>query len=94
MNIDKIQVNVNMINGDALDILEDSNQPLSEQSLFEYRGDGFEDVVLFLGIRIWESEDDRRDYIGDTDFHEPLYDYLAREANKVVDMIKQLKFSY
>lgn len=60
-----------------------------EQDIFESTGgveylnitvksNGFCQIVEFVGIRLWNSEDDMRDEVNDNGDKEPIEDYLRK----------------
>jgi len=62
---------------------------------FMYVTNGMAEGVEFLGITIWNSEDDGREYINENtpaEDYEPLEDFLRREATKICKMISELDF--
>ena len=45
--------------------------------LLVFQSVGWVDYVLYLGEIIWNSDDDERDYIDETDEYAPLDDFLV-----------------
>lgn len=67
---------------------DEINENLEEASATFYFGmdtDGYSSVVTFMGINIWSSEDDERDFVDNINEYEPLIDYLKFEANKMIE---------
>jgi hypothetical protein len=44
--------------------------------------------IKFLGVQIWNSEDDYREWDESIQDHEPLEPYLRKEINKVLDKLQ------
>ena len=53
---------------------------------------GYIDLVEFLGVVIWNSEDDCRDWNDDTVQYEPILDCLQRQANELISKLSGLEF--
>lgn len=49
-------------------------------SPFELRHDGSRHVVKYMGISIWDDDNEPRIYDEDRDEYEPLEDYLMKRA--------------
>ncbi len=58
--------------------------------LFELHSNGYVSCIEFLGIQIWNDDDDDRDYDEETDTYEDLSDYLLRTARDLVIKISKL----
>lgn len=61
---------------------------------FVFDTDGFSERITFAGIQLWSSDDDCREYDGQADRYEDLYEFLikqiatlALEVSKVVMLI-------
>lgn len=63
---------------------EDYNGKYSGYSPYTYSSDGYTCIVKFMGIDIWNSEDDEREFYEDTNLYEPLEYYLRRETKKLL----------
>jgi hypothetical protein len=48
-------------------------------------------LIEFLGLLIWYSDDDMREYDDDLDEYEPLEGYLRREINKEMEKLSKIK---
>ena len=59
-----------------------------EYPYFEYRSTGFCEVIMFLGYPIWSSECDDRIWDEEKDAPEPLYDYVKKEAIKLIQSLQ------
>lgn len=62
------------------------------EPMFTYSIDGFAERVNFLGVTIWASYDDCRDFNEDKNEYEPFIDCLKREASRRVKNLKQSNF--
>ena len=85
---------------EVIEIVDKLNPELSDDMLetFGYNPFGFElhtngDCVAieFLGYPIWSSENDEREYDDEKDDYKPLEEFLRREANKLLDVIRSIK---
>lgn len=71
------------------EILIELNELVPEQLVdlgfkgFTLNTDGFWATIEFAGVVIWHMDDDRRDYVGDTEDYEDLTCYLSREATSL-----------
>lgn len=59
---------------------------------FELTTNGFYTMINFLGITIWSSENEEREYDEETDSYEPMEVYLRRALNEELDKIRKIKF--
>ena len=59
---------------------------------FEVVTNGFATMVNFIGLTIWNSEDDEREYCEETDSYEPMEKHLRRVLNNELDKLRNLKF--
>ena len=66
---------VYILNCDMMDFINDE-----DYHCFEYRTDGFADVVMFMGYPIWDSENEERVY-------ESLNIYLIRKAKAKIERL-------
>ena len=62
------------------------------EMVFEYHTSGFRDIVSIGGFIIWDSEDDNREWIEETQNYEPFLPFIKKEFNRIVDMLNSLKF--
>jgi len=80
-------ISLNNIN----DFIKEINYELYEQTesdeiLVELRSIGDIIIIEFLGVRIWNSEDDERDEIYE-DVYEELEPYVKNKINEIVKTI-------
>ena len=47
-------------------------------------------IVEFMGILLWDSENDDRHYFEENDAYEPILDHLRSQINHYVNIIKRL----
>ena len=59
---------------------------------FEVVTNGFATIINFIGLQIWNSEDDDRNYYDETDSYEPMDKHLRRILNTELDKLRMLKF--
>jgi hypothetical protein len=52
------------------------------------KSNGFVQIVEFIGIQLWNSEDDMREDINDNGDKEPIEVYLRRQLNKELSNLK------
>ena len=92
-------------NRETIELLYELNQELFDKLgqdiydnypiRFEYNTDGLEDAINFLGMQIWCSANDEREYINENtpaEDYEPLEDYIRREATKICKLFSILDF--
>ncbi len=64
---------------------------------FIYMSSGDTESVEFLGMCIWSSIDDERNYVNENtpaEDYEPLEEFLKRESNKICKLISKLDFEH
>ena len=85
---------------EAIEVVYKLNPDLSDDQLetfgynplwFELHTNGDCVAIEFLGYPIWSSENDEREYLDDKDDYESLEDFLRREANKLLDVIRSIE---
>ena len=84
---------IEVLNEELYDQIGDSlfNLPLV---MFEYACDGYCHYVKLLGSVIWDSDNDPRRYINENtpqEDYESLDDFIRREANNIIEVIKAIK---
>jgi hypothetical protein len=85
------------ITQDCVDLVMTLNQELFENfgdevpNFFEYQTDGHSHIIKFAGTVLWNSEDDERLYLDESDSYEPLEPFVRREFNRLMESIKKLK---
>jgi len=52
---------------------------------------GFAQIVEFIGVQLWNSEDDMREDINDDGDKEPIEVYLRREIRKLLGVFSKIK---
>ena len=57
---------------------------------FEYVSSGTVDIINFLGITIWNSEDDDRIFCNVINKYEPLDEYVRRKTNELLNRISNI----
>ena len=86
MDIKEIQDVVASLN-EAIPDLWHGNQTL----FFEFSSNSYCQCILFNGIRLWNDDDDERDY-DDNGEHEPLLPFVKRRFNALCDSMNQIRF--
>ena len=56
----------------------------------EMSTNGMVTIISFLGIQLWNSDDDMRSYDEEKDEYEPLENYLVRAINEELEAIKKI----
>lgn len=60
--------------------------------IFELNTDGFSIIITFMGnYRLWDSDEDEREFYKDERKYEPLEQYLRREVQERIDQIGSVK---
>jgi len=80
---------VGEINEDIFEIV-DNDEFMDEFPIeIECISNGHSTAVIFLGFRIWSSEDDERLFMPNTkeESREPIRNYLAKEVNRIIKQI-------
>lgn len=85
---------------EALHIVEDLNQEIfdkygetfSQIFTFTVVAIGFYTSINFLGQVIWNSEEDDREWIEESNDYEPFEPYLRKKINELIQQISTLKF--
>lgn len=81
------------INEEIIDILEKSGFDLPDHYFFplDYVTDGYYELIRFIHIDIWSSENDERDWSEDCDDFEPLKPFLWKQINKCLNYCEIIK---
>lgn len=80
---------------EALDLVADLNNEIflndnySGFPIYEFESTGEESVIKYLGLIIWSSEDDEREYDDFGDDYEPLRGFLVRECQKISKQLQE-----
>ena len=70
------------LNAEVYEMCSLGGDECDEYDLFEFHTNGDAQIILFFGCQIWNSEDDDS---------EELEKYLRREAQEIIDTIKQMQ---
>lgn len=83
-NLEEIALKtINELNDEVFDIGSDYYSPFELQSI------GSHTVIIFMGVTLWTSEEDEREYIGKSDEKEDLRTFLVRESKLITKDIKK-----
>jgi hypothetical protein len=88
MELSEIEVAINNIQHDVWDTsLED------EQINVELRTNGSVMLIYFLGIQLWNDEDDARNYtmIDDEEIRESLEEFLRKEIRVILRKLRMIE---
>lgn len=82
---------------DYVELVRDLNMELFEkhgeaENGFEYLTDGFDDVIVFEGVVLWNTATDVREWIEEENDYEPLEPYIKKKFNEHADRLVGLKF--
>lgn len=82
---------------DYIEIVRELNVELyeihnEEYQSFSYMSNGYYDAVYFEEHVLWDSENDNREFIEETNDYEPFLPFIKREFNNWVDKLNSLKF--
>ena len=79
---------IELLNEEIYDVIMNE-----DMAPFELRSIGHANMITFLDIRIWSSEEDEREYIDEPqcEIYEPIEQYLRRKAQEIVNRIKKIK---
>lgn len=58
---------------------------------FEFFTNGYGEIIKVLGIVVWSSEDDDREWLDDTGEKEDITGYLIRRFNAIAHQVSELK---
>jgi hypothetical protein len=94
MLIKEVDDIVTDLNNLLFDQLETKIKNPEEISL-SFNSNGYIVIVKYLGVTIWNSEDDGRKYDYDLDdYEETLKSYLIKQVNLINNVIKEIKLEY
>lgn len=79
---------VNAVNNIEFDIYDQTDGV--EYFNITLKTNGYVDIIEFLGVQVWNSEDDMRNY-DDKGEYEPLEQYLRREINNEISKLSKIK---
>lgn len=82
---------------EIIDVVNTLEQEVYETTDNEYLNfkvitNGVYTGVEFIGIALWNSEDDERGFNDKTNKHEPFEEYLRRRLNEELSTLKLLNF--
>ena len=77
---------IKKINNDIYDLI------VNEDGFYDlkYMSDGRVQEIYFVGICVWNSHDDLRKYIPETDKFETLEECVRRNSNNILDILRDL----
>jgi hypothetical protein len=81
-----------------LEIIRELNEALWEENgvdtlYFSYSTEGNIDVIEFMDVHLWDSENDERTFNEETNNYEPLLPYIKAKFNQYADLIYKLKYN-
>lgn len=82
------------------DVVGNLNDYLMEASgkddcpLFELSTNSYAVIIKFLGLVIWSSENEEREWIESANDYEPLDKFLMKEADELIDSLQKMKFEH
>ncbi len=79
----------NAVNSIEQDIFEQTNGV--EYFNISVRSNGFVQIVSFIGIELWNSDDDMRKYINDDEECEPIEVFLRRTIMEELEKLQLIK---
>lgn len=62
------------------------------EKMFSYETNGYVEIIKFDGIVLWDSENDDRGYIDDTDEKVDLKYHICKTFNELVDKLDTFRF--
>lgn len=83
---------VGELNDDIYDSLG-SNCKDSYCFIVDYHCDGYMVVIEFLGLQIWSSDDDDREFNEEENKYEPLKPYLIKKIINVINVLSTITFN-
>lgn len=76
---------------ECIEIVDKINQEIEEIAHLKVWYENDECGVEFLGMEIWSTVNDDRDYIADKDEFEPLESYLKTIMSNVLEKLNKIK---
>ena len=90
MKINVVDDIVYKLQCEAMDSIDDEDLIYT---VFELHSNGFCMIINMLGIQIWNSDADDREFRdGEVDDYEPLEPFLRKRANVILDKLKLVRF--
>jgi len=86
LTMEEIERSLRIFNADIYEQTEEV-----DEIYLDIMSDGNSRLIKFLGIILWRSDEDERDFIEDVGEYEPLEDYLRRQVNLYVEKISKIK---
>ena len=82
---------VSSINDDLMlePVIEDFLMDLG--SWVNFSSDGYYQVIEFMGITLWNDDDDMREYDEEEDDYEPLEPFLRKRINSIMQTLSLIK---
>lgn len=81
---------VNNINYEICQILSDIDGFEQSETMLEYHTNGSSDVIMFMGICIWDYDVDQREYLDDGITLEDLETFLKRRIKKISERLQKI----
>jgi len=88
MDINEVINVVEELNSHYVEV-ENSSIGLCPYTLKIFNKDSF--VIDFMGVRLWFSEEDERDWDEEYDEYEPLRDFLIKESKDIIFVLSSVK---
>ena len=54
---------------------------------YEFHTEGLNQRITFLGIKIWDDNNEEREFIENINDYEPLYDFIIKQTKKILKEI-------
>ena len=82
----------------CIEIIKELNEELWENhgvdiNYFVYSTEGNIDIIEFMDVHLWYSENDERTFNEEADNYEPLLPYIKAKFNEYADLIYKLKYN-
>ncbi|MFA5313216.1 MAG: hypothetical protein WC375_07890 [Methanomassiliicoccales archaeon] len=79
------------LNVELFEIPAGEKLSVEEGMTINYETNGYAAVVTFLGVTIWSSEDDVRNYDEVKDEYEDIIDFLRRKINDLCVLVSEIE---
>lgn len=86
--MNNFEIIIGELNDHIMDASENEDCPL-----IEFTTNTYSETIEFMGIRIWSSDDEEREWIEDTNDYEPMDKYLMKKINGIIESIQKIKFN-
>lgn len=84
---------------EIIDVVEELNElcvcaeDTSEEFYWTLKSTGTCSIIEYVGVTMWCSEEDEREFNEEKNEYEPLIDYLIRAQNRLIENLSKLRIN-